>query len=499
MNFKKQHIFFIISSLILLHVVMFSIMPLPDPSEARYASISKYMADSGNYIMPMIWIKGELIPFMSKPPLAFWAAAGSIELFGANEFAVRLPSFIAGLLMLVVMFIVLKRYKGSYHAVTATLISATTGGLYLLSGAVLVDIWLCLFSIGAIFLYYAFMEETDIRKKKLISILIFIFLGLGFLTKGPVCLVFFGLPVLCRTILNKRFDSLKYHSWFIGFPLFVIITFPWFILAEKHTPGFLNYFFVNENLMRFLSPDKTRDLYSQVSHSVPKGTAILYTLLVCLPWTVILLGYYSWKKRKIIAVFYALKTSLKKLKLSAFKKSNGDFELFVTGVVVISLFWSISSHIMPYYMVLVTPLFGVWAAEVFRKNHLSSFKIIIISIILLVLYLIAYIPGIYFVSQKKSTKYITNKAVELYKKHKFSGKIVFVRRVKYSTHFYGGNLILPHKKEKVEGSFIKHPGSDREKNLFVLKKKYLKRMSNDLKTKADILFKDKNWVILQLK
>jgi hypothetical protein len=117
----------------------------------------------------------------------------------------------------------------------------------------------------------------------------------------------------------------------------------------------------------------------------------------------------------------------------------------------------------------------------------------------LVLYLIAYIPGIYFVSQKKSTKYITNKAVELYKKHKFSGKIVFVRRVKYSTHFYGGNLILPHKKEKVEGSFIKHPGSDRENNLFVLKKKYLKRMSNDLKTKADILFKDKNWVILQLK
>ena len=476
---------------------MFSIMPLPDPSESRYASIARYMAESGNYTMPMIWIKGKLIPFMSKPPLGFWAAAGSIKIFGINEFAVRLPSFIAGLLMLAVSYFVLKRYKGIYYAVTATLISATTGGLYLLSGAVLVDIWLCLFSIGAIFLYYAFIKEPDKKRKKIISFFIFVFLALGFLTKGPVCLVFFGLPVFIRTILNWRFDSLKHHAWLTGLPVFFVITVPWFILAEKHTPGYLDYFFINENVMRFLSPDKTRDLYSQVSHAVPKGTAILYTLLVCLPWTFILFAFYSWKKKKITAIFAALKNSLKNLKLTAFKKNNDDFELFYTGIVSISLFWSISSHIMPYYMVLVTPLFGVWAADIFRKYHFSTYWIFKISIILLILYIIAYIPGIYFVSQKKSTKYITQKAVEIHRKNKISGRIVFVRRVKYSSYFYGGDLILPHDKEKVEGSFIKHPDSLNAKNIYVLKKKYLKRMSTKLKNKLNILFKDKNYVIMQ--
>jgi len=494
---KKKSVFSIILILFLLHIAAFSYMPLPDPSESRYASIAKEMSETDDYIMPQIWIEGEKIPFMSKPPFAFWSMALSIEIFGPNEFAVRLPSFTAGILLLVLMFVILKKYKDPYVAVTSVLITATTGGFYLLSSAVLVDIWLSLFSIGAIFLYFGFLKENIPIRKKVLSWSIFMFLALGFLTKGPVCLIFFGLPVCLHILLNMDFRPLRQLGWVSGIFLFSAITIPWFILAEQHTPGYLHYFFINENLMRFISPDKSLDLYSGTSHAVPKGTAILYTILVCLPWSLIIPIFYSWKKKKFTAMLSALKSQLSKIKKYACHSAQEyEFSIFSSGMVIITLFWCLSSHLMPYYMILTVPLFGVFTGDILKKHKFKLKYIMLISIILLSLYLIAYIPASIFVNRYKSTKYITQKAVELYREKQCSGKIVFIRRVKYSTYFYGENLILPHKKESVVNSFEKN--FDNLGNLFVMKHKYLKRIPKNLSRKLKILYKDKYWMILKI-
>jgi len=494
MQINNKEIFKIIIILFLLHILAFSLLPLPDPSESRYASIASEMVNSGDYVMPQIWIKGKLIPFMSKPPFAFWMSALSIEVFGTNEFAVRLPSFVAGLLMLLLMYYILNRYKDKETALTAVIITATSGGYYLLSSAVLVDIWLCFFSIGAIFLYFGFMKEKNQKKKKILSLGIFLFLALGILTKGPVALIFFGLPVFTYTVLNADFSPLKKVTWFTGIPLFLLISLPWFILAEKHTPGYLHYFFINENFMRFVSPDKSLDLYSAISHAVPKGTAVAYTLLVCLPWTLFLPLFYSIKKGKATALIEALKAEWKRIRTNLFKKEA--FSLFTSGLVSVTLFWCISSHLMPYYMVLLVPLFSVYAAEIFRKYNFKIEYILKISALLLILYLIAYIPGYIFVDRNKSTKYITQKAVKILKDEKLSGKIVFVRRVKYSTHFYGGAVILPHEKESVINSFKNHYSIN---NLFVMKSKYLKRIPQALLKNLKIFYKDKYWMIVKFR
>jgi hypothetical protein len=246
--------------------------------------------------------------------------------------------------------------------------------------------------------------------------------------------------------------------------------------------------------MRFVSPDKSLDLYSAISHAVPKGTAIGYTLLVCLPWTLFLPLFYSIKKGKVTALFEALKAELKRIKTNLFKKES--FSLFTSGLVSITLFWCISSHLMPYYMVLTVPLFSVYAAELFRKYNFKLEYILKISALLLFLYLIAYIPGFIFVDRYKSTKYITQKAVEILKDENISGKIVFVRRVKYSTYFYGGDLIVPHEKESVIDSFKKHFNIN---NLFVMKSKYWKRLPETVSKNLLILYKDKYWIIVKPK
>lgn len=483
----------IIGALLVLHVIAFSIIPLPDPSEARYATIAKHMAESGNYIMPQIWIKGKLIPYMGKPPFAFWMMAGAIKLFGANEFAVRLPAFIAYLLLLGMIFYIIKRYKSEDLAISTSLIAATTGGLYLMSGVVLVDIWLSLFSIGAVFLYYAFVHENSKKLQKLYSVLIFIFLALGFLTKGPVALIFFGLPVFFWTLLNNRWETLKNHTWITGILLFLLITLPWFILAEKSTPGFLKYFFLDENFYRFVSPDKSHDLYSGVSHHMFPGVAILFSLVVCLPWVLIQLVYYSVKKHNYQAILYAAKAGWLKLKRNSFNKNSANFDLFLTGLIAITLFWCISSHLMLYYMTLVAPLYAVWAADTLHKYQFPLKNIVKLTVILLALYAIAYIPAYFMINAKKSTRYIVRKATALHRQKGLNGKIIFIRRMNYSAYFYGGDLVLPHGKETVAQSFMHHTKDYQD--IYAIKRRYFKRIPVEIKNKLHCEYKDHNWAL----
>src|SRR6266446_3331233 len=59
-----------------------------EPDEGRYAEIAREMVVSGDYVTP----RDDFELYFEKPPLVYWANAVSIKLFGANEFAVRLPA-----------------------------------------------------------------------------------------------------------------------------------------------------------------------------------------------------------------------------------------------------------------------------------------------------------------------------------------------------------------------------------------------------------------------
>ena len=63
------------------------------PDEPRYASISRTMAQTGDWVTPQLW--GH--PWFEKPILYYWAAAASFKLFGVSEAAARLPDALAAL------------------------------------------------------------------------------------------------------------------------------------------------------------------------------------------------------------------------------------------------------------------------------------------------------------------------------------------------------------------------------------------------------------------
>src|ERR1700724_3870464 len=59
-----------------------------EPDEGRYSEIAREMVVSGDYVTP----RDDFELYFEKPPLVYWAEAAAIQIFGVNEFAVRLPS-----------------------------------------------------------------------------------------------------------------------------------------------------------------------------------------------------------------------------------------------------------------------------------------------------------------------------------------------------------------------------------------------------------------------
>ena len=68
--------------------------PLTDPDEGLHAAISQEMLERGDLIVPRFLGRA----FLDKPILFFWAQAASINTFGMNTAAARLPGTLFALL-----------------------------------------------------------------------------------------------------------------------------------------------------------------------------------------------------------------------------------------------------------------------------------------------------------------------------------------------------------------------------------------------------------------
>ena len=89
----SKYIYIIFASLALVCFIGFGI-DIMDIDAAQYASMSREMMASGHYLQ--LYDLGT--DYLDKPPFLFWISSVSLKLFGINNFAYRLPSFLfAGL------------------------------------------------------------------------------------------------------------------------------------------------------------------------------------------------------------------------------------------------------------------------------------------------------------------------------------------------------------------------------------------------------------------
>jgi 4-amino-4-deoxy-L-arabinose transferase-like glycosyltransferase len=192
---------------------------LPDWDEAIYAEVTKEMIRGHHWLTPY-WNHH---PFFEKPPLLYWSQMVTFRLFGINEFAARLPSALAGVGTLLLVYATVRQMAGKTAALFAALVLLSTRYFYHWSREGTTDALLC-FCIYLTVYGYVRMQEGDGRWFYLLCA----GLGLGILAKGPaefVAPMAIGLDWLIRG--RKKLVSRR--EFWLGVAVLAVIALPWHI------------------------------------------------------------------------------------------------------------------------------------------------------------------------------------------------------------------------------------------------------------------------------
>ncbi len=93
-------------------------VPLVDWDEATYAEVAHEAVASGHYL-DLTWNGA---PYLKKPPMLFWLSALSFKTFGESEFSARLPSVLAGIGTLILIYLAAAAAAGRIAAILSALI-----------------------------------------------------------------------------------------------------------------------------------------------------------------------------------------------------------------------------------------------------------------------------------------------------------------------------------------------------------------------------------------
>jgi len=278
---------------ILIRVTSIGDYPLADPTEARYSEMARIMVETDNWLTPQFDYD---VPFWGKPPLSIWASAASFKLLGVNEFSARLPSILIGLLILYLVFYIARQQLGARAAWIALAFLSTDILFFILSGAVLMD---PMMTLGITLSMVAFWQAM-LQRGRHWGYLFFVGLSIGLMSKGPVAVVLTGVPIVPWLIFSGQWRYLWQRiPIFSGTVLMLLLSVPWYLLAEQATPGFLEYFFIGEHWKRFTVPGWSGDLYG-TAHTSKPGAIWVNWLAVAFPMSLILIAALTgllWRKK----------------------------------------------------------------------------------------------------------------------------------------------------------------------------------------------------------
>lgn len=222
-------------------------VPLFDVDEGAFSEASREILDSG--IWSATYLDGE--PRYDKPILTYWLQAGSIALFGVNEFALRLHSVVCALLWALAIYLFCRQFIDRRSAAAAVLLFSTTFLITLIGRAATADSLLNLLialTFFDIYRYSCYRRRVQLYR-------VWLWLSLGMLTKGPVAA---GIPLLCSMIwmFSLGQQRLWVRSVFnpVGWLILLAILTPWIVFVwREQGSGFFTGFLIDHNLNRFSS------------------------------------------------------------------------------------------------------------------------------------------------------------------------------------------------------------------------------------------------------
>jgi 4-amino-4-deoxy-L-arabinose transferase-like glycosyltransferase len=273
---------------------MISPPSLMDDVDAIQGQIARNMLRSGD------WVTARLdgIPYLEKAPLIYWMIGGCFKLFGAYDWVARIPVALSTVLLCWITAAFGGWAFGRRAGTLAGVVLATAVGLFLFTRILIPDVMLTAAVAFAMWAFQRALDEEEPHPRRWAAALA-ASLGVGMLLKSTVGVLF---PVAAAIVylgvtgqLFSRAVWRRLHP-FSGAAIALVIAVPWHVVAALRNPpyfdftlrslpgqyhGFLWFYFMNEQVLRFLNLRYPRDY-----DTVPLGLFWGFHLLWLFPWSV---------------------------------------------------------------------------------------------------------------------------------------------------------------------------------------------------------------------
>ncbi len=293
---QLQYVLLVLVSLALFLPFLW-MMPITEADEAIYAEATREMVTTGNYLMPHF----NTAPFYEKPIMTFWLQSASCKVFGVSAFAIRLPSAILSLLLVLILFAFLRHWlparakddeelgRRSGAALMGALALASMPFIAVWAHAATMDIPITFFiTLTVLALISADLEghaaddpAVGLRRSRRWYLLAGVAAGLAILTKGPIGLALPGLIWLVYHISQRNLlAEARRIPWLLTLLIVAAIGVPWYVATYYFDgPGFVQTFIVRENFGRFAGAAREghgSPIYLRIFYYLPIALLLLF-------------------------------------------------------------------------------------------------------------------------------------------------------------------------------------------------------------------------------
>lgn len=235
------------SMLVLALIVAFNIffglgsVPLLDPDEPVYAETAREMIKFNDYLSPRIYNEY----WFDKPPMYYWLVAGTMHVFGDDEFSARFPAAMMAFLTVMMLYCSVTWLLSEQAGFWSALVLSTCIQFFYLGKAAVTDTTLLFFLTGALLCY--------LHKRYW---LMYVCMALATVTKGPIGIVFPGAIIFLHIACTGKWRRILEMHCLRGLLLYFIIAAPWYyMMYQVHGMEFINTFLGFHNLTRFTTPE----------------------------------------------------------------------------------------------------------------------------------------------------------------------------------------------------------------------------------------------------
>lgn len=368
-SYARDSIFLVII-LAALYFLWLGTYPYFTPDEGRYSEVAREMLASGDFITPRV----NGVAFLDKPVLYYWLQAASMRLFAISEWSVRFFPALYGIIGCLAVYLAARRLFGRRTGILSAVILASSP-LYFgashyanldLEVAVLISISLLAFITGT---------ETAGRARTLLLMTAYLFAALACLTKGLIGIAFPVMIIGAWIVLLSRWKLLLTMHLPAGMILFAAIALPWFAMVQNANPEFLHYFFVTQQVSRFVST-------GEFNNKAPLWFYLPVIIVGFLPWTAFMLQAMAARIRNCWRALHASEL------------------FFVLWVVIIFAFFSIPSSKTASYILPIFPALAILTGKYFndaweqqtRSRGIAAGMITIVLLNLLIAILMFKLP-----------------------------------------------------------------------------------------------------------